>query len=75
MNERGIQLLEEVSRKLSVMIALLANPIEPGSKVLLRDQIVMLDSFGLKPSEIASILNKTPNHVSKELAVQRKGKR
>ena len=73
MNEETQDVLEEINRKLGVVIALLANPLQSGEeKVSLKDQIRILNNYGLDTAEIASILNKSSNHVSKELTLLRK---
>lgn len=63
--------LEELIKRLDVVIALLATIATKDENTTLKDKIVMLDGFGLKPSEIASVLNKKPNYVSKELSIAR----
>jgi hypothetical protein len=55
------KLLESISKKLGVLIAL--NLLSMDSKATATDNIKMLDRFGLSPSEIAEILNTTTNHV------------
>ena len=73
MNEKLEGLIEETNRKLGVVIALLANPVSSQEgKQSLKDQIRVLNQYGLVTSEIAAILNKKPNHVSKELTALRK---
>lgn len=70
METKAVELLQEVSKKLSVVIALLANPVKPAEgKISARDQIALLNRYGLTSSEIASVLNKSPNYVSKELSL------
>jgi DNA-binding CsgD family transcriptional regulator len=56
------KILESVSKKLGVLIAL--NLHSMNSKATATDNIKMLDRFGLTPTEIAEILNTTPNHVN-----------
>jgi len=63
-----------MSRRLDVIIALLAIIATKDDNTTLRDKIVMLDGFGLRPSEIASVLNKKVNYVSKELSLVRSKK-
>lgn len=66
--------IEDLTKRLDVVIALLANIATKDENTTLRDKIVMLDGFGLKPSEIASVLNKKANYVSKELSIARSKK-
>lgn len=67
--------MDEMNRKLGVIIALLASPVNPADKMTLRDQITKLEQSGLKPVEIATILNKTQSYVNKELTVVRRSKK
>lgn len=66
--------MEEVTKRLDVVIALLATIAMKGEDTTLREKILMLEGFGLKPSEIAAILGKKPSHVSKELSLARSKK-
>lgn len=66
--------MEEITRRLDVVIALLATIATKDEDTTLREKVLMLDGFGLKPSEIASILGKTSSHVSKELSLARSKK-
>ena len=66
--------MEEVTRRLDVVIALLATIATKDEGTTLREKILMLEGFGLKPSEIASILGKKSSHVSKELSLARSKK-
>ncbi|MFA5831133.1 MAG: hypothetical protein WC878_04880 [Candidatus Paceibacterota bacterium] len=56
------KLLESISKKLGVLIAL--DLLSMNNKATATDNIKMLDRFGLTPVEIAEILNTTANHVS-----------
>lgn len=73
MNE-GKSNIGEVTKRLDVVIALLAAIATKDENSTLREKILMLDGFGLRPAEIASILGKTPSHVSKELSLARSKK-
>ncbi len=66
--------MEEVTRRLDVLIALLATIVTKDEDITLREKILMLEGFRLKPSEIASVLGKKSNHVSKELSLARSKK-
>jgi len=66
--------MEEVTRRLDVVIALLATIATKDENTTLREKILMLEGFGLKPSEIASILNKKSSYISKELSLARSKK-
>ena len=56
------KLLEVISKKLGVLIAL--NLLSMNSKAKVTENIKMLDRFGLTPTEIAEILNTSTNTVS-----------
>lgn len=66
--------MEDLTKRLDVVIALLATIATKDENTTLRDKIAMLNGFGLGPSEIASVLNKKANYVSKELSIA-KGKK
>ena len=52
---------EQLLGKIDVAIKLLAMSVVEGKP--LKQQVLMLSSFGLQPKQIASILGKTPNHI------------
>ena len=54
------------------MIALLLRRKEEPLQSL-KQQIETLNDLGMRPSEIAQILGRTPTHVNKELTALRKG--
>ncbi|HCC05628.1 TPA: hypothetical protein DEP58_05025 [Patescibacteria group bacterium] len=56
------KLLESISKKLGVIIAL--NLVSMNSKATATENIEMLDRFGLSPIEIAEILNTSTNTVN-----------
>lgn len=63
--------VESTNRLLRVVIALLIR--RDGEQVLtLKQQIEFLDKLGMRPTEIAETLGKTPGHINKELAGIRK---
>lgn len=66
--------MEEVTKRLDVVIALLATIATKDENATLREKVLMLDGFGLKPGEIASILGKKPSYISKELSLARSKK-
>lgn len=66
--------IEALEKRLDVVIALLATIATKDENTTLRDKIVMLKGFGLRPSEIASVLNKKASYISKELSLM-KGKK
>lgn len=73
MDNKNQDLLNEINRKLGIIVALLANSSsKTDTSISLKDQIKLLSQFGLRPSEISTILNKKPSHVSKELTLLRK---
>lgn len=56
------KLLESISKKLGVLIAL--NLISMNRKATVTENIEMLNRFGLTPTEIAEILNTSANTVN-----------
>lgn len=70
MKREGLN-IQSVSKRLDVVIALLATIATKDENVTLRDKIAMLNGFGLSSSEIASVLNKKTAYVSKELSLLR----
>ena len=56
------KLLESISKKLGVLIAL--DLLSMNSKATVTENIEMLDRFGLTPTEIAEILNTSANTVN-----------
>ncbi len=52
---------DQLLGKIDVAIKLLAMSVVEGKP--LKQQVLMLSSFGLQPKQIASILGKTPNHI------------
>ena len=70
MEREGLN-IQSVSKRLDVVIALLATIATKDENVALRDKIAMLNGFGLSSSEIASVLNKKTAYVSKELSLLR----
>jgi hypothetical protein len=66
-------LLEEISGKLDKVLKLLAIDAVKGFEKE-QQKIELLDSIGFKPSEIAKMLNKSPENVSVVLGSMRKKK-
>lgn len=66
-------LIEEISDKLDKMLKLLAIDAVKGFEKE-SQKIELLDSIGFKPSEIAKMLNKSPENVSVVLGSIRKKK-
>lgn len=66
--------MEEVTKRLDVVIALLATIATRDENITLREKVLMLDGFGLRPVEIASILGKKSSYISKELSLARSKK-
>jgi hypothetical protein len=69
--------LQSLNRNMEVVIALLLRLVSPDNKRLpLKEQMALLDGLGVRPISIASIVGKTPGHVSKELvAIRRAAKK
>lgn len=59
---------ESTNRLLRVIIALMLRPRDDNT-MSLKQQIEVLYSLGIGPSEISEILGKTPGHINKELSV------
>lgn len=66
--------LQSINKMLKVMVALMLERKEE-TKNKLREQIQALDNLGLKPPEIAAILNRSGIYVRKELSGIRKHKK
>lgn len=63
----------ELSKRLGVIISLLLRMVpREGPTISLKEQVRVLDGFGIRPRDIADILGRTATHVSKELAGFRK---
>jgi len=67
------QYIETTNQLLRIIIALLLEESEAFPK--LRQRVDFLDRAGLKPSDIAKVLGRTGNYVSKELAGIRRARR
>ena len=65
---------DSTKRLLQVIVALLLRP-ETKDKMSLKQQIEILDDLGLRPAEMADILNRSNIHISKELSGIRKGRK
>lgn len=66
--------LQSTNRLLMVIIALMLRP-RSDKAPSLRQQIEILSDLGLKPTEIATVLGKTSNHINKELTGIRKSRK
>ncbi|MDG6916954.1 MAG: hypothetical protein JRM85_05095 [Nitrososphaerota archaeon] len=70
MEEKQFQILGEQIAKITKLVAITAlQNVRKES-----DKILLLDSIGLKPAEIAKILSKSRSNVTKTLTVMRKKK-
>lgn len=67
------ELLSEISGKMDKMLRLFAVEVVKGIAEE-QGKIELLDSLGFRPSEIAKLLNKTPDNVSVQLNKIRKKK-
>ena len=56
------QQFKQLSCKIDVIIKLLALNAVEGKE--LKNQVLILSSFGFQPKQIADMLGKTPNHIS-----------
>jgi hypothetical protein len=76
LNATETELLESIKKRLEVIIALsLREQASQDKRFSLKEQIELLDGFGLRPKDIADILGKTSGHVSKELVGIRRTKK
>lgn len=67
--------MQSIDRKMSVIIALLLKIANNGGDTTLKDQIVELSALGMSSTEIAGVLGKKVNYISKELStIKRKQK-
>jgi len=57
------EMLEKILKRLNILVSLEFDQ----EKVTDQEKISRLDSFGLKPSEIAEILGKSGDKISKQL--------
>ena len=65
--------LMELNKRLGVMISLLVRMVpREGPGISLKEQVRILDDLGMRPRDIAEILNRTQPHINKELAGLRK---
>jgi len=67
------ELLKEISSKLDKILRLLTLDIVKGVEKEL-DKIVLLDSLGFRPVEIAKLLNKSQDNINVQLSTIRKKK-
>jgi hypothetical protein len=65
------ELLENINRNLEVVIALLLQSLPGADAASLRDRVLMLESIGMRPKDMAKVLGKSANHINKELSVGR----
>jgi hypothetical protein len=65
------QQFKTLSDKMDTIIKLLALNAVEGKQ--LKDQVLILSSFGFQPKQIADMLGKTPNHIRVLLHELRKG--
>jgi|GEM_PF-1305599 len=67
---------QRLERRLDTILVMLLDLIEINRKPLSeREKISILDSGGLRPTDIARALGKKPKYVSKELSLIRKSKK
>ena len=61
---------DAVKKRLDVIIGLMLK--QQSKETTAREQIALLNSMGLKYTEIAQILGKNPSYIAKELTVLKK---
>ena len=64
--------MTEVVYRLDLIIALLLDRNESGSKATMTSRIIKLSELGASPSEIAQILHKPLGYVTAAMAMRRK---
>jgi len=68
--------LKYLRERLNLIIRLLLGVLKENNKNLSeRRKIELLDSLGLRPKEIAEVLNKKRNYITKELTELRKSRK
>jgi len=68
--------LKDLNKHLGTVISLLLRMIpKDGKSINLKEQISILDGLGVRPRDIAEMLNRSQGYISKELAGIRKGKK
>lgn len=64
---------ETLIGRVDVLINLMIKQLEKDGKTLsARDKIIMLNSFGLSPKDIAKVIDSNTNYVSVQLSIYRK---
>ena len=66
--------LESTNRLLRVMICLMLRR-DGDQPMTLKQQVEILNKLGMRPTEIAATLGRTPTHINKELAGIRKAQK
>ena len=76
-NNEMKEILVAIQKRLDVLISLtLQKELKQDNTLKMKDIISSLASFGLKYTEIASILGRTPSYISSELTqAKKKGKK
>jgi hypothetical protein len=69
------ELLENINRNLEVVIALLLRSLPGADAANLRDRVLLLETIGMRPKDMAKVLGKSANHINKELSVGRSTKK
>lgn len=75
MDKEEKELFNQLGQKLDIIAALLLRLVPKNIDGLsLKEQIRLLDGFGIRPIDIAKITGKSSNHINKELVAIRKEK-
>lgn len=73
-NDEYIKYLEGLTKRLDALIFIMLS--KKGDEfTLLKEQVSVLDKLNFRPKEIATILGRTPTHITKELTSIRKAKK
>jgi hypothetical protein len=65
------ELLENINKKLEVIVGLLLRSLPDSGAASLKDRVLMLEAMGMRPKEMANVLGKSVGHVNKELSIGR----
>ena len=69
------KLLEKINRNLEIVVGLLLRGLPESEKFQLRERILLLNNMGIRPTDIATVLGISKNHVNVELSQHRNPKK
>lgn len=65
------QLLENINKTLEVIVGLMLRSLPDSGAASLKDRVLMLESLGMRPKDMARVLGKSVTHINKELSIGR----